>query len=87
MFFDMDERPDLDRLTHYAPSGGVRRDFLQFFMNGSSQMCVLDGKRYGERERPGARSCSHMIEPRVAHAPRTVTEIAPLPHTGNRNPI
>src|SRR5262245_16749748 len=33
--------------------------------------------RYGERERPGARSEDLLIEPRVAHAPRTVPLAVP----------
>src|SRR6266545_1794236 len=36
--------------------------------------------RYGERQRPGARSCDHMIEPRVADAPRTVPLSIPYTH-------
>jgi hypothetical protein len=28
-----------------------------------------------------------LINAQVAHAPRTVTEIAPLSHTRNRNPL
>jgi hypothetical protein len=33
--------------------------------------------RYGERQRPGARSCRHMIDAQVADAPHTVPLAVP----------
>jgi len=40
----------------------------------------LQAVRYGERRRPGARSCDYVIEPRVADAPYRTGDRATFPY-------
>ena len=70
---------NLNRLSEIAK----RRNLWRFANACTGPQTV----QYGERERPEPRSIGLLIEVRVAHAPRTVPEIAPLSRTSNRNPL
>jgi len=63
--------------AHVAARRGMGyRQILNHYFPGTRLTRSVTGERqavqYGERERPGAQSTGLLIEPRVAHAPRTV---------------